>query len=193
MGQLTYQLPSLVEYNRQGWQTTCSSAAVVTSLLAAVAAGVLSAINDIVNDGNFKQTANPHVLDFLYVASFGAIILNASATVTSLFLIDELADLPALASDLDKPKEGSVTSDTDILVYYGLGNMWTWTRWHWIISLVLGVWCLFLQVIVFVYITQTTPVKVMMTLATVFAVLPMYRLVPSLFKKKNISQKHSYA
>ncbi|KAK0451692.1 hypothetical protein EV421DRAFT_1056073 [Armillaria borealis] len=172
---------------------TCSSAAIVTSLLAAVATGLLSAINDVVNDGDFKQMANPHVLNFLYVASFGAIILNASATVTSLFLIDELGDLPALASDLDKPKEGSLASDTDILVYYGLGSTWTWTRWHWIISLVLGVWCLFLQVIVFVYITQATPVKVMMTLATIFAVLPMYRLVPNLFKKKDISRKHPYA
>ncbi|PBK84733.1 hypothetical protein ARMGADRAFT_942990, partial [Armillaria gallica] len=187
------QLPSLVEYNRQGWQMTCSSAAIVTSLLAAVATGLLSAINDVVNAGDFKQMANPHVLNFLYVASFGAIILNASATVTSLFLIDELGDLPTLASDLDKPKEGSLESDTDILVYYGLGSTWTWTRWHWIISLVLGVWCLFLQVIVFVYITQTTPVKVMMTLATIFAVLPMYRLVPNLFKKKDISRKHPYA
>ncbi len=182
-----------------------------TSLLAAVATGLLSAINDVVNDEDFKQMENPHVLNFLYVASFGAIILNASATVTSLFLIDELGDLPTLASDLDKPKEGSLASDTDILVYYGLGNTWTWTRWHCkcsmkyeynvttiycslgIISLVLGVWCLFLQVIVFVYITQTTPVKVMMTLATIFAVLPMYRLVPNLFKKKDIGRKHSYA
>ncbi len=101
-----------------------------TSLLAAVATGLLSAINDVVNDGDFKQMENPHVLNFLYVASFGAIILNASATVTSLFLIDELGDLPTLASDLDKPKEGSLASDTDILVYYGLGNTWTWTRWH---------------------------------------------------------------
>ncbi|KAK0205302.1 hypothetical protein DFS33DRAFT_757098 [Desarmillaria ectypa] len=152
-----------------------------TSLLAAVATGLLSAIND----GNFKQEANPHVLNFLYVASFGAIILNASATVTSLFLIDELGDLPTLTSDLDKPKEGLAPDTTDILVYYGLGNTWTWTRWHWIISLVLGVWCLFLQVIVFVYITQTTSVKVVMTLATIFSVLPMYRLMPNLFKKKD--------
>ncbi|KAK0469203.1 uncharacterized protein EV420DRAFT_14437 [Desarmillaria tabescens] len=182
MGQLTYQLPSLVEYNRQGWQTTCSSAAVVTSLLAAVATGLLSAVNDVVNDGDFKQKANPHVLDFLYVGSFGAIILNASATVTSLFLIDELGDLPTLASDLDKPKDGFAPDNTDILVYYGLGNTWTWTRWHWIISLVLGAWCLFLQVIVFVYVTQTTSVKVVVT---IFSVLPMYRLMPNLFKRNN--------
>lgn len=109
-----------------------SSAAVVTILLAAVAVGLLSAINDIVNDGDFKETANPHVRNFLYIASFGAIILNASATVTFLLLIDELGDLPTLTSDLDKPEGGSLASlaDTDILVYYGLGITWTWARWH---------------------------------------------------------------
>ncbi len=49
-----------------------------------------------------------------------------------------------------------------------------------IISLVLGIWCLFLQVIVFVYMTQTTPVIVVATIATIFAVFPMVYL---LFKK----------
>ncbi|PBK84728.1 hypothetical protein ARMGADRAFT_602903 [Armillaria gallica] len=177
---LNHELPPLVENVREGWQETSSGSAVVTSLLAAVATGLLSLINDVVNNGDFKQQANPHALTFLYVASFGAIILSASATVTSLFLIDKLGDLPALASDLDKPREGKLASDIDILVYYGLGDTWTLALWHWIISLVLGIWCLFLQVIVFVYMTQTTPVIVVATIATIFAVLPMVYL---LFKK----------
>ncbi|KAG7451642.1 uncharacterized protein BT62DRAFT_927370 [Guyanagaster necrorhizus] len=96
------------------------------SLLAAVATGRLSVINDVVNNGDFRQNANPHVLNFLYIASFGAIILNASTTVTSLFLIDELGDLPTVASDLDKPQRGGALNATDIFVYYGLKNTWTW-------------------------------------------------------------------
>ncbi len=79
-----------------------------TSLLAAVATGLLSLINDVVNNGDFKRQANPYALTFLYVASFGAIILSASATVTSLFLIDKLGDLPTLASDLNKPREAGL-------------------------------------------------------------------------------------
>ncbi|KAK0193752.1 hypothetical protein F5146DRAFT_1032317 [Armillaria mellea] len=177
---LTYKLPSLVEYHRQGWQSTCSSAAVVTSLLAAVAAGLLSVINDVVSDANFQQTANPHALTALQVMSFGAIVFNASATITSLLLIDELGDLPDIASaDPDKALKGFVSKSHDLLVYYGMKNTWTWTRWHWIISLILGAWCLFAQVAVFVCISQTTAVKVIVTVATVFAVLPMCRLIPN--------------
>ncbi len=102
-----------------------------TSLLAAVAAGLLSVINDIVSDADFKQTANPHALTALQVMSFGAIIMNASATITSLLLIDELGDLPDIASaDPDKAQEGSIEESRDLLVYYGMKKTWTWTRWH---------------------------------------------------------------
>ncbi len=101
-----------------------------TSLLAAVAATLLSAINDVVNDGDFKQKENPNVLNFLYIASFGAIIFNASATFTFLLLIDELGVLPTLASNLDRPNAGGLDIDGDILVYYGLGKRWIRTRLH---------------------------------------------------------------
>ncbi|KAG7451096.1 uncharacterized protein BT62DRAFT_1071694 [Guyanagaster necrorhizus] len=88
-----------------------SRAAVFTSLLAAVAARLLSAINDVVDGGDFKQNANLHVLNVLYVTSFGAIILNTT-TVTSLLLIDELGDLPDIAAaDPYRPKAGSMTVD----------------------------------------------------------------------------------
>ncbi|KAK0235871.1 hypothetical protein EDD85DRAFT_618537 [Armillaria nabsnona] len=180
---LSYKLPSLVEYQLKGWQSTCSSAAVVTSLLAAVAAGLLSVINDVVSVVEFKQTADPHALTALQVMSFGAIILNASATITSLLLIDELGDLPDIASaDPDKARAGLVEESRDLLVYYGMKKTWTWTRWHWIISLILGAWCLFAQVVVFVCISQTTAVKVIVTIAAVFAVLPMCRLLPNFLK-----------
>ncbi|SJL09604.1 uncharacterized protein ARMOST_12984 [Armillaria ostoyae] len=180
---LSYKLPSLVEYNWQGWQSTCSSAAVVTSLLAGVAASLLSVINDVVSDADFKQTANPHALMALQVMSFGAIIFNASATITSLLLIDELGDLPDIASaDRDKVQAGFIEESRDLLVYYGMKKTWTWTRWHWIISLILGAWCLFAQVIVFVCISQTKAVKVIVTVAAVFAVLPMCRLLPNFLK-----------
>ncbi|KAK0485177.1 hypothetical protein IW261DRAFT_1417023 [Armillaria novae-zelandiae] len=176
---LSYKLPSLVEYHLNGWQSTCSSVAVVTSLLAGVAAGLLSVINDVVSDADFKQTANPHAVAALQVTSFGAIVLNASATITSLLLIDELGDLPDIASaNPDKPRAGFIESQ-DLLVYYGMEKTWTWTRWHWIVSLILGAWCLFAQVVVFVCISQTKAVKVIVTVAAVYAVLPMCRLLPS--------------
>ncbi|KAK0223183.1 hypothetical protein IW262DRAFT_1295022 [Armillaria fumosa] len=177
---LSYKLPSLVEYHLNGWQSTCSSAAVVTSLLAGVAAGLLSVINDVVSDADFKQTANPHAVAALQVTSFGAIILNASATITSLLLIDELGDLPDIASaDPDKVPAGFIDKSKDLLVYYGMKKTWTWTRWHWIVSLILGAWCLFAQVVVFVCISQTKAVKVIVTIAAIYAVLLMCRLLPS--------------
>ncbi len=98
-----------------------------TSLLAAVAPGLLSAINDVVNDGDFKQKENPNLLKFPHIASFGAIIFDASATLTFLLLIDKLGDLPTLASN---PNAGSLAIDGDILVCYGLGKTWTRTQWH---------------------------------------------------------------
>ncbi|KAK0500503.1 hypothetical protein EDD18DRAFT_831431 [Armillaria luteobubalina] len=177
---LSYKLPSLVEYHLNGWQSTCSSAAVVTSLLAGVAAGLLSVINDVVSDTDFQQTANPDAVAALQVTSFGAIILNASATITSLLLIDELGDLPDIASaNPDKPHAGRIDKSKDPLVYYGMKKTWTWTRWHWIVSLILGAWCLFAQIVVFVCISQTKAVKVVVTIAVVYAVLPMCRLLPS--------------
>ena len=93
-----------------------------------MAAGLLSVINDVVSDADFKQTANPHALTALQVMSFGAIIFNASATITSLLLIDELGDLPDIASaDPDKAQAGLAESQ-DLLVYYGMKKTWTWTR-----------------------------------------------------------------
>ncbi len=96
-----------------------------------MAAGLLSVINDVVSDADFKQTANPHALTALQVMSFGAIILNASATITSLLLIDELGELPDIASaDPEKARAGFVEKSRDLLVYYGMKKTWTWTRWH---------------------------------------------------------------
>ncbi len=96
-----------------------------------MAASLLSVINDVVSDVDFKQTANPHALTALQVTSFGAIIFNASATITSLLLIDELGDLPDIASaDQDKVQAGLIEESRDLLVYYGMKKTWTRTRWH---------------------------------------------------------------
>ncbi|KAF8920246.1 hypothetical protein CPB85DRAFT_1274105 [Mucidula mucida] len=141
---IVYTLPPLVESVRTSWITTFQSAAVVSSLLAAVAGGLF----------------------FLYIASFGAIIFNISATMTSLVLMN-----PSVL------KEGEIMNfdRVALLSMFGVHQIWSYFIWHWLLSLILGMWCILFEIIVFVWVSQktTTAARATMTCAMVFTAIPL--------------------
>ncbi|KAF9046903.1 hypothetical protein BDZ89DRAFT_1033668 [Hymenopellis radicata] len=161
---LTYTLPPLVESVRASWITTFQSAAVVL--------GASVAIND---DHDSFANSRESLRSFLYIASFGAIIFNISATMTSLVLIERLCGLEWTAAGIsDAPKEGTLSMDgIELLSRFGciqyghiLSGILNICRLG-LLSLILGMWCMLLEIIVFVWVSQktTTAVKATMTCA----------------------------
>ncbi len=101
-----------------------------SSLLAAVAGGLLSAIND---DHDSFDNSHESLRSFLYIASFGAIIFNISATMTSLVLIERLCGLQwTAAGDPSLPKSGRLMNfdGVDLLSRFGVRKLWRYFIWH---------------------------------------------------------------
>ncbi|KAF9001626.1 hypothetical protein BDZ89DRAFT_1169938 [Hymenopellis radicata] len=127
---LSYVLPALVESVRTSWITTFQSAAVVSSLLAGVSGGLLSAIND---DYDSVAQFRESIRSFLYIASFGAILLNISATMTSLVLIERLSGLQWSAAKRHWVANHGFAVNFDgveLLSVFGVHRLWRYLIWH---------------------------------------------------------------
>ncbi|KAF9266643.1 hypothetical protein L218DRAFT_996803 [Marasmius fiardii PR-910] len=170
---LDYVSPSLVEGVKSSWQASFQSAAVVSSLLAAVAAQLLA----IISDDSFKEGKNPHAVDALFVVSYGAVLFNASATVTSLVLIDKLGRLlkePAQRDNI-RPLTGyiGVPDHMSLLKHFAVGGSWIWYLRHWYTSLFCGILCLFLQVLLYFVLQNSKGVQIVTGIIWGFTVLPL--------------------
>ncbi|KAF8869236.1 hypothetical protein CPB85DRAFT_844022 [Mucidula mucida] len=168
-------LPALVESVRTSWITTFQSAAVVSSLLAGVSGGLLSAIND---DYDSVAQFRESIRSFLYIAAFGAILLNISATMTSLVLIERLSGLQWNAAKRHWAANNGFVVNFDgvsLLSDFGVHKLWRYLIWHWLISLIAGMWCMLFEIIMFVWVSQktTNAAKIAMTCFMVFTALPL--------------------
>jgi len=100
-----------------------------TALLAALAGQLLVFMKD---PSNFKKDTNPNALNFLLVLSYSSVVLNASATITSLILTDKLGELPFRASqDPNLPTSGKTPlSSGALLKLFRVGESFNWAMWH---------------------------------------------------------------
>lgn len=70
---------------------------------------------------------------FLLLLSYSAFVLNASATIASLIMMDRLGEIPLRAQKLyyegKLPMAGKIRIDY-LLEDHGAGGLWTWMKWH---------------------------------------------------------------
>lgn len=75
---------------------------------------------------------HPGAYKFLLLLSYSAFVLNASATIASLLMIDRLAEIPLRAKRFfdAHPKVPEPVDDNDVLEQHGAGGRWAWMKWH---------------------------------------------------------------
>ncbi|KAF8900564.1 hypothetical protein CPB85DRAFT_157604 [Mucidula mucida] len=118
------------------------------------------------------------IRSFLYIAAFGAILLNISATMTSLVLIERLSGLQWNAAKRHWAANNGFVVNFDgvsLLSDFGVHKLWRYLIWHWLISLIAGMWCMLFEIIMFVWVSQktTNAAKIAMTCFMVFTALPL--------------------
>ncbi|KAJ8072669.1 hypothetical protein PM082_016228 [Marasmius tenuissimus] len=149
---LDYKLPALVDDMKVSWQLTLQSSAVVSSLFAALAVSIIQTYK---GDDNFPTTA---LAQGLSIISYGAVLLNASTTVTSLILIDKLGGMGKRCAgrNNEAPATGYLAESNNrrILKEYRIERLWYLYFAHWFLSLSLGIFCIFLQVLLYVIIAE---------------------------------------
>ncbi|KAH8976725.1 hypothetical protein EDB86DRAFT_3094681 [Lactarius hatsudake] len=179
---IAYELPSTVKSLNDGWLTTYQSSTVVAGLFAVIEVCLLSSVK---NDANFdRNVVGNSAKDALLIFTYLGLFFSVSAAVSGLILTDDFGELPVRASrQRDSMEEGLFDSGTfkgtlELLQSYGAKRSWIWVMWHWLFSLIAGAVSLTIQVLIHVSLEESRPVRITLTVITVFAVLPLVHLVP---------------
>ncbi|PPQ86186.1 hypothetical protein CVT25_006929 [Psilocybe cyanescens] len=166
----TDQLPETVKAVRDGWQWTCQSGAVVSGLLAAVAAQLLVFFKP---DSSFDPNINTQggAKGFLLGACYAALFLNISATISSFILIDNLGEIGFRASCHAEKLEGltrdvgqHVTNQDKLLVDFGASSG--------LLTFYSGILALIIAVLTYVMMQESLALKIVMGLIVGFTLLP---------------------
>ncbi|TFY70597.1 hypothetical protein EVG20_g2403 [Dentipellis fragilis] len=176
---LDYDLPPLLKAVQQDWITSCQNAAVVSALVAAVVAQLISTMN--LAGGSDSGISNPAALKALTIFAWSALLLSCSATISALLLIDVFGELPLRAArETNAPRVDERVGATvsQLLEQSGMRSNWTLIRLHWLVSLVASIGCMMVQIILYVWLTVGLAVKIVLLLVTIFSVLPLLFLIP---------------
>ncbi|KAL0952561.1 hypothetical protein HGRIS_006817 [Hohenbuehelia grisea] len=178
--QIAYELPRVVESVRNGWIATCQLAALMSTIFAVVATQIF-----VMSPERLErfQDKNQSTLTAFLAFGYLAIILNCGTVLTSFLLVDRLGDLTFSSSTAESgaPDNGQliVNSTSHLMQLYGAGTSWSWMVLQWFISQQAGVFCLLVQITVFIWLHPVSlGVKVITLLAALFAFLPMLLLLP---------------
>ncbi|KAF5335979.1 hypothetical protein D9611_006285 [Ephemerocybe angulata] len=164
-----YDLPSTVRSVRDGWQTTFQSAAVVSGLLAGVAAQLYGFFKD---DGSYKDGSS-RTREAIVVLCYSAVFFNIGATISGFILIDGLGEIQYHAASLIKTKEDKEFSTAlKLLQHFGGGAKWHWLLVHWYISFVLGILSLLVLLTAYAYDQEATSMKVLSILFSLYIISP---------------------
>ncbi|KAH8980110.1 hypothetical protein EDB92DRAFT_1976220 [Lactarius akahatsu] len=175
---IAYELPSTVKSLNDGWLTTFQSSTVVAGLFAVVEVRILSFVK---NDASFaRNVVGNSAKDALLIFTYLGLFFSVSAAVSGLILTDDFGELPVRASrQRDSMELGLFDSGTsELLQSYGAKRSWIWVMWHWLFSLIAGTLSLTIQVLIYVSLEESKPVRITLAVITVFAVLPLVHLVP---------------
>ncbi|KAF7977362.1 hypothetical protein HWV62_3953 [Athelia sp. TMB] len=172
---LEAKLPPVIKALQLGWLASFQTSASVNGLFAVVAAILLMGVKA----SSFPDDTNPRALTFLTLLSYASLVFTMSATVTSLILADRLGEIPIRASQqADLAKEGSVRATPTFLIKrYGAGSAWGLGVWHWIFCMLSGIWCIFIQLLVFIFLQESTAIKTTMTCLLAFSTSPFLLLL----------------
>ncbi|KAF9256342.1 hypothetical protein L218DRAFT_950062 [Marasmius fiardii PR-910] len=120
---------------KSSWESSLQSAAVASSLLASVSVQLVATSSS----KDFQENKQAYAVDILLIVSYGAVLLNASAAVTSLILVDKLSRLLKEPAQRTAPKLRkaqleeqyiAITGHLDLLKAYGAGGSWKWYLVH---------------------------------------------------------------
>ncbi|KAF8895827.1 hypothetical protein CPB84DRAFT_1781918 [Gymnopilus junonius] len=148
---LKYGLPEAVVSVRDGWQWTCQSGAVVSGLLASVAAQLLVFFK--ASSSYAEGIPNPGgAQGFLLASCYAALFLNISATISSFILIDNLGEIGFTMT----------TTQDDLLIMFGASKKWKWMLWHWLVTFYSGILALIIAVLTYVTMQEPLVTKIIM-------------------------------
>ncbi|KAF8202485.1 hypothetical protein BJ912DRAFT_920840 [Pholiota molesta] len=123
------ELPPTVKAVRDGWQLTTQGGAVVSALLAGVAAQLLSYFR---TPGTYTNPPTPQgAIDAILALCYCALLLNIGATISAFIILDRLGSL-ALLYARENPQHSAKFGGTEIqiLKHYGPGPKWRLIIWH---------------------------------------------------------------
>jgi len=169
-----FELPRLVESVRQGRISTHTLAAIVTTLFSVMEVTFLSATDPptelSVSSSSFLDRGTPPTRHFFLIVSYAALILNLSATISSVFLVDTLG---ALAFERKTAPSDVPRTGRRLLRSFGAAKTpSSLAEWHWFISFNLGVICIFCQLMTYIWLHETKLIGILMSLVVAYAVLP---------------------
>ncbi|KAF9556812.1 hypothetical protein CPC08DRAFT_820218 [Agrocybe pediades] len=175
---LDYELPRSVYAIKDGWQQTCQSGAVVSSLLAALCGQLLVFFKD---DRSYspKTPVPEKVKSFLVAISYISLFLNILAALYSFVMIDNLGEIDYRSSckrdsfHRDMEQTGRMTASQEgVLMRFGAGRDWKWMIVHWLFTFYSGIVALITSIITYALIEESLATKISLGCIGLFAVIP---------------------
>ncbi|KIM44953.1 hypothetical protein M413DRAFT_442929 [Hebeloma cylindrosporum] len=174
---LDYRLPSTVESIQQGWLISCQSSALISGLLALISTVLLVFFKAPDNLSTPPKSSNGLVA--LDVVGFCSVFLNVSACISCFILLDRLGEIPYHAArDSNVPLGGKIAVPQHrILRIYGIGALWRWVVWYWLICFIIGASCVFAQLLLYVWLQESKAIRIALTVLVGFSALPMVTFI----------------
>ncbi|KAF8963419.1 hypothetical protein BDZ97DRAFT_1027659 [Flammula alnicola] len=169
--EVNHKLPSTVESVRMGWQLTCQGSAVVSGLLAGVAAQLLSFFRD--NNSYEKRPTGQGAKDTVLALCYAALLLNIGATISAFMVIDKMGSLTISAARRPDLLIGRFNgTEVGLLEKYGAGKKWKYMVWHWLLCFYGGVLCLAILLLTFIWLQEPLSVGIVMSVLCGFTLVP---------------------
>ncbi|KAG7089733.1 hypothetical protein E1B28_011387 [Marasmius oreades] len=165
---LGYRLPKLIEAKQKRWIRTLKDGTIISSILTVVSGQLL-----IFYRSSFSSLNQDRSLAIAFLSNL-SFIFNLISTFISIVLANKLGRLPDVAARRDAiaPQDGYVSASGGSLKLYGLKTSWYLMAFYWAICFSSGIGCLLAQVMVYVWMDEALPVKIVATCLVVLA-LPL--------------------
>ncbi|VDB87049.1 unnamed protein product [Peniophora sp. CBMAI 1063] len=177
-----YALPPAIEKMQGSWMSTLQSGAVVTSVIAGVEAQLLVFYSDNGSFGLDDNAPSSKIQIVIQILTYVALVCSVSATITSLFLIDEFGEIPTRAARYRNPSTQACKmagTDWSLLEAFRLRRGSKFVVYHWLSSILAAALCTVLSTAVYVVSQKPLAAQVIITVVTVVSVLPfLYFVVP---------------
>ncbi|KAF9485471.1 hypothetical protein BDN70DRAFT_589063 [Pholiota conissans] len=170
---LDYKLPQTVEYIQQGWLNTCQSSAAISGFLTVTSTLLLLFFKNIANFDSARNNSHG-ILLCLDIVGYASIFLNISSCMSCFILLDRLGEVPYNASrDPNVPMGGRTTMGQEsVLRTYGIGALWKWVIWHWLFCFVTGLGTIFAQILIYIWLQESSQTQVALSCIGAFCILP---------------------
>nr|GAT53166.1 predicted protein [Mycena chlorophos] len=168
---ISYDAPKLVQSQLLVWRRTAQTTATVSALLAILAATIFG----VFQSHRYPASATRERLHVLTAfSSYAAILFNILAMLSSIFFLDRLGSVEfnEACRGGERSTEGWISrpsSSLTLLVQFGASNRLRLIFYQWFAHLCFGVFFALLQIIAYLWLTESTAVGAIITAITVSA------------------------